>query len=278
MTSFRKLKIGSHDDDTIHESSKRLGQPPLIGKGKEKFESISTDKSFDGNEILGSTDTETTRTSRGRTHLDKLSRQRVQGIRKEVRFNLLGQPVGEAAAQMQSYIGVLAREKIKITYKTWKQVPSEVKELIWESVNLTFDVPPSWKKGCLSSANNKWRQFKSHLTRTFILNKVDKPEELDQPPTGYGLARDDWISFVMNRMSDKFIELSDQQKERRKKNIYPHRLARKGYARFAEEIASELCDDDDINRAIIWKKGRLNKEGDFDGQELRITVEKIWMT
>ncbi|XP_073314019.1 uncharacterized protein [Primulina huaijiensis] len=223
MTSFRKLKIGSHDDDTIHESSKRLGQPPLIGKGKEKFESISTEKSFDGKEMLGSTDTETTRTSRGRTHLDKLSRQRVQGIRKE----------------------------------------------------LTFDVPPSWKKGCLSSANNKWRQFKSHLTRTFISNKVDKPEELDQPPTGYGLARDDWISFVMNRMSDKFIELSDQQKERRKKNIYPHRLARKGYARFAEEIASELCDDDDINRAIIWKKGRLNKEGDFDGQELQITVEKI---
>ncbi|XP_073281383.1 uncharacterized protein [Primulina huaijiensis] len=79
----------------------------------------------------------------------------------------------------------------------------------------------------------------------------------------------------MNSMSDKFIELSDQQKERRKKNIYPHRLARKGYARFAEEIASELCDDNDINKAIIWKKGRLNKEEDFDGQELQITVEKI---
>ncbi|XP_073298511.1 uncharacterized protein [Primulina huaijiensis] len=79
----------------------------------------------------------------------------------------------------------------------------------------------------------------------------------------------------MTCMSDKFIELSDQQKERRKKNIYPHRLARKGYARFAEKIASELCDDDDINRAITWKKGRVNKEGDFDGQESQVTVEKI---
>ncbi|XP_073037028.1 uncharacterized protein [Primulina eburnea] len=143
MTSFRKLKIGSNDDDTIHESSKRLGQHALIGKGKGKIASTSTDKSFDGKEMLGSTDTETTRTSRGRTHLDKICRQRVQGIRKEVRFNLLGQPVGEAAAEMQSYICVLAREKVKITYKTWKPVPSEVKELIWESVNLTFDVSPS---------------------------------------------------------------------------------------------------------------------------------------
>ncbi|XP_073286360.1 uncharacterized protein [Primulina huaijiensis] len=223
MTSFRKLKIGSHDDDTIHEPSKRLGQPALIGKGKEKIASTSTDKSIDGKKLLESIDTETTKTSRGRTHLDKLSRQRVQGIRKK----------------------------------------------------LTFDVPPSWKKGCLSSANSKWRQFKSHLTQTFISNKVDKPEELDQPPTGYGLARDDWISFVMTRMYDKFIEVNDQQKKRRKKNIYPHRLARKGYARFAEEIASELCDDDDINRAIISKKGRVNKEGDSDVQELQVIVENI---
>ncbi|XP_073294447.1 uncharacterized protein [Primulina huaijiensis] len=80
---------------------------------------------------------------------------------------------------------------------------------------------------------------------------------------------------VRRSLTSLLWELSDQQKERRKKNIYPHRLARKGYARFAEEIASELCDDDDINIAIFWKKGRLNKEGDFDVQELQITVEKI---
>ncbi|XP_073031271.1 uncharacterized protein [Primulina eburnea] len=58
-------------------------------------------------------------------------------------------------------------------------------------------------------------------------------------------------------------------------NIYPHRLARKGYACFAEEIAAELCDDDEINRAIIWKKGRLNKERSFEGDDLTKRVDKI---
>ncbi|XP_042432737.1 uncharacterized protein LOC122019324 [Zingiber officinale] len=275
MASFGKLKIKSDGDDTIHASSKRKGQPATIGKGKGKIASTSTNNGLQVETMLESTDTETTRTSRGRTHLDKLTKQRVQGIRKEVRFNKLGQPVGGAAIAMQSYIGLLAREKVKISYKTWKQVPNEVKELIWESVNLTYDVPPSWKKGCLNSASNKWRQFKSHLTQTFISKKLDKLEELDEPPSGYGLARDDWISFVRTRMSDDFIKLSEQQKEKRKKNIYPHRLARKGYARYAEEIANELCDDDEINRAIIWKKGRVNKEGKFDGQELKQTIDKI---
>lgn len=62
--------------------------------------------------------------------MDNLARQRVQGIRQDVTFNKLGQPIGEATVAMQSYIGVLYREKVKISYKNWKHVPSDVKELI----------------------------------------------------------------------------------------------------------------------------------------------------
>ncbi|XP_042455051.1 uncharacterized protein LOC122039416 [Zingiber officinale] len=144
--------------------------------------------------------------SRGRTHLDKLAKQRIQGVRKDVAFNKLGQPIGEAAIAMQSYIGVLAREKVQISYKTWKYVPSDVKELIWESVNLMYNVDLKWKNGCLKSANNKWRQYKSYLTKTFILSKLDKPEKLDEPPIGYGITRDTWRSFVISRTSEDFME------------------------------------------------------------------------
>lgn len=129
MASNSKLKIGSHGDDMVG-NGKRLRQHTSIGKGKEKMTSAGTEESWECDRNLESTDTETTRTYRGRTHMDKLARQRVQGIRKDVTFNKLGQPIGEAAVAMQSYIGVLAREKVRISYKNWKQVPSEVKELI----------------------------------------------------------------------------------------------------------------------------------------------------
>ena len=71
-------------------------------------------------------------------HLDRLSVQRGQGIKREVQFDSKGRPIGEEAAKLQSYVGVLAHEKVKITYDTWKKVPADVKEMIWESVNVSF--------------------------------------------------------------------------------------------------------------------------------------------
>ncbi|XP_075483036.1 uncharacterized protein LOC142523231 [Primulina tabacum] len=135
---------------------------------------------------------------------------------------------------MQSYIGVLVREK------------------------LTYNVDQSWKKGCLNSANNKWQQYKAFLTQKFIFSKRDKTEDLKEPPTGFGITQDDRSSFVISSLSDDFMKVRDEQKKRRKQKIYPHRMSRKGYARFADKIADELCDDDEINRAIMWKKGRVN--------------------
>ncbi|XP_073020481.1 uncharacterized protein [Primulina eburnea] len=244
-------------------------------KRKQNTAYSANDNSCGGKTVLESTETETTKSSRGRTRLDRLVRQRVHGIKKDVRFNKLGQPVGEFAGEMKSYIEVLVREKVKISYQTWKMVPNDVKDLIWESVNLTYNVDQSWKKGCLNSANNKWRQFKALLTQKFILSKRDNTEDLKEPPTGFGIARDDWSSFVISRLSDDFMKLRDEQKNRRKQNIYPHRMSRKGYARFADEIAAELCDDDDINRAIMWKKGRVNRKGEYEGDELKSAIEKI---
>lgn len=83
---------------------------------------------------------QTTRTRRGRTHLHCLTIQRHLGIKKTVRFNHDGQPIGDVATQMQSYIGVLARDKVKITYDSWDDVPPEIKEQIWEAVNVSNNI------------------------------------------------------------------------------------------------------------------------------------------
>ncbi|KAL8470030.1 hypothetical protein ACS0TY_032773 [Phlomoides rotata] len=58
-------------------------------------------------------------------------------------------------------------------------------------------------------------------------------------------------------------------------NIYPHRLSRKGYAGLAETIKHELSDDKEVDRDILWKRARLNKEDEYEGKELVETVYKI---
>lgn len=38
---------------------------------------------------------------------------------------------------MQSYIGLLACEQVKVNIKNWKEVSPHVKELIWESIKVS---------------------------------------------------------------------------------------------------------------------------------------------
>ena len=119
MTSRRKLQ-------EVEAVNDKQEMPPK----KSCLSKESVDKTEDS--------AHSTRTSRGRTHLEKLSVQRGQGIKKEVQFDSKGRPIGKEAAELQSYVGVLAREKVRITYDSWKKVPGDVKENIWEAVNVSF--------------------------------------------------------------------------------------------------------------------------------------------
>nr|GMC63024.1 F85076probable transposon protein [Ipomoea batatas] len=105
----------------------------------------------------------------------------------------MGQPIGQIAAEMQSYIGVLTRENVKLNYKTWKYVLDDIKEKILE-----------------------------------VVNRLNYEENLYKPPTRFGITGEELRQFVITRMSEDFK-------------------------------STELCDDEEVNRVILWKKGRTKK-------------------
>ncbi|XP_057806813.1 uncharacterized protein LOC131021574 isoform X3 [Salvia miltiorrhiza] len=177
--------------------------------------------------------------------------------------------------QLQSYIGVLARQKIKVNIEKWSDVPQEVKGTIWESVKLVFNVHEDWKKKCLTSANTKWRQFKSYLYKTYIIPFHDQPELLYHPPPEYIIPQDDWKDFVITRMSEESRKKSQELTATRKQNVYPHHVSRKGYAGLREEMKEQLTGDYEFDRALLWKQARANKKGEFEGEMLTETVSKI---
>lgn len=76
------------------------------------------------------------RKPRGIVTMHRLTKRKIMGVKKEVLYNKRWQPLGKAAREMQSYIGVLARTKIKITHKNWKAVPKEEKNKVWEVVEV----------------------------------------------------------------------------------------------------------------------------------------------
>lgn len=59
--------------------------------------------------------------------MHKIVRRKIMGIKVLVSFNPKGEPFGKSATEIQSYIGVLARNKPPIWYDSWKQVPKNTK-------------------------------------------------------------------------------------------------------------------------------------------------------
>ena len=140
MAGGRKAKNKANQEETLGKS-KKSRQSPSRKEDEEDFDQMNEE----GDEIdedsglqSGPKSSHSSRTPRGRTMMHCLSIQRTKGIKKDVTFNQHGQPIGETAKKMQSYIGVLVREKVKITYDNWKEVPNDVKDSIWEAVNVSI--------------------------------------------------------------------------------------------------------------------------------------------
>lgn len=66
-----------------------------------------------------------------------------------------------------------------------------------------YNVDENWKKKCLSSANTKWRQWKSALYTKYIEPFEEKyPEMFRDPPPNSGSPKEDLKDFVIYRMTD----------------------------------------------------------------------------
>lgn len=71
---------------------------------------------------------------RGMVTMSRITRRLIRGKKLKVMFNANGEPVGAAATEMQSYIGVLARTKVPISVPDWREVDPEIKQKIWECI------------------------------------------------------------------------------------------------------------------------------------------------
>ena len=46
--------------------------------------------------------------------------------------------VGDTSVHLTSYLGVLARTMMPIRYKDWRDVPIQLKEKLWDSIEVTY--------------------------------------------------------------------------------------------------------------------------------------------
>ncbi|BBN70445.1 hypothetical protein Prudu_1477S000300 [Prunus dulcis] len=203
------------------------------------------------------------KTGRGMSTMPRVVKRKLQKLRPIVEYNKRGKGIGQAHSEMQSYIGVLARSRVPLVDKKWSQIPKDIKEQIWEAVDMAFVVGQGGKNSVLASAAKKWKDFKSTLTRHYILPYTNDKEKLSQPPETYKfIEKAQWDAFVASRLSKDFESVHSQHAQIREKLEYNHRLSRKGYAGLEDEL-EETMPGVEIDRSTLWKRARQDKHGNI---------------
>ncbi|KAI5344495.1 hypothetical protein L3X38_012372 [Prunus dulcis] len=229
---------------TKDSGSKKLGMVAPQDKSSKEMKSSKKMKfassSAETEQTSQTTISDDSKTGRGMSTMPRVVKRKLQKLRPIVEYNKRGKGIGQAHSEMQSYIGVLARSRVPLVDKKWSQIPKDVKEQIWEAVDMAFVVGQGGKKSVLTSAAKKWKDFKSTLTRHYILPYTND-EKLSHPPETYKfIEKAQWDAFVASRLSKDFESVHSQHAQIREKLEYNHRLSRKGYAGLEDQLEETM--------------------------------------
>ncbi|CAL2266978.1 unnamed protein product [Prunus armeniaca] len=170
---------------------------------------------------------------------------------------------GRGMSTMPRVNCIKSSQLVPLVDKKWAEIPTDIKEHIWEAVDMAFVVGQGGKTSVLSSAAKKWKDFKSTLTRHYILPYIKEREKLSQPPKVYKfIEKAEWDAFVASRLSKEFESVHSQHSQIREKLEYNHRLSRKGYAGLEDQL-EETMPGVEVDRSTLWKKARQDKHGNI---------------
>ncbi|BBN68057.1 hypothetical protein Prudu_265S000500 [Prunus dulcis] len=236
----------SKDSGSKKNGGKELGMVTPQEKSSKKMKFASS--SAETEPTSTTTISDDSKSGRGMSTMPRVVKRKLQKLRPIVEYNKRGKGIGQAHSEMQSYIGVLARSRVPLVDMKWAQIPKDIKEQIWEAVDIAFVVGQGGKNSVLASAAKKWKDFK---------------ERLSQPPETYKfIEKAQWDAFVASRLSKDFESVHSQHAQIREKLEYNHRLSRKGYAGLEDQL-EETMSGVEIDRSTLWKRARQDKHGNI---------------
>ncbi|KAL5191137.1 hypothetical protein HKD37_04G010455 [Glycine soja] len=200
-----------------------------------------------------------------------------------------GKADGPHKKKLRTYLGIVARDKVDITYENWKEVPTAQKDLIWEDIQAEFDIPKAsdsrTKRKLLQTVGERWRQFKSDLTRKWAL-AVDQDGVEDTVCDKYGISKEKWAQFCQTRRDPSWEAIQ-------KHNTAPHVLSRGGYDYLEQKLLAEktkkkmqeaapsgsvdgvIDPPSPVRRHVKWKMARTKKTGEMTTEAAKEIAEKI---
>ncbi|KAL5164977.1 hypothetical protein HKD37_18G050192 [Glycine soja] len=207
-----------------------------------------------------------------------------------------GKADGPQRKKLRTYLRIVACDKEDITYENWKEVPTAKKDLIWEDIQAEFDIPEAsdsrTKRKLLQTVGERWRQFKSDLTRKWAL-AADQDGVEDTVCDKYGISKEKWAQFCQTRRDPSWEDVRIKAQAIQKQNTVLHVLSRGGYDYLEQKLLAEktkkklqeaaqsgnvdsvIDPPSPIIRHVKWKMARTKKTGEMTIEAAKEIAEKI---
>ncbi|KAH1232981.1 hypothetical protein GmHk_09G025518 [Glycine max] len=207
-----------------------------------------------------------------------------------------GKADGPHKKKLRTYLGIVARDKVDITYENWKEVPTAQKDLIWEDIQAEFDIPEAFdsrmKRKLLQTVGERWRQFKSDLTRKWAL-AADQDDVEDTVCDKYGISKEKWAQFCQTHIDPSWEDARIKAQAIQKHNTASHVLSRGGYDYLEQKLLAEktkkkmqeaaqsgsvdgiIDPPSPVRRHVKWKMARTKKTGEMTTEAAKEIAEKI---
>ncbi|KAH1205624.1 hypothetical protein GmHk_16G046283 [Glycine max] len=207
-----------------------------------------------------------------------------------------GKADGPHKKKLRTYLGIVTCDKVDITYENWKEVPTAQKDLIWEDIQAEFDILEAsdsrTKRKLLQTVGERWRQFKSDLTRKWAL-ATDQDGVEDTICDKYDISKEKWAQFCQTRRDPSWEDMRMKAQTIQKQNTAPHVLSRGGYDYLEQKLLAEKTKKNmqeaaqsgsvdgvidlssPVRRHVKWKMTRTKKTGEMTTEAAKEIAEKI---
>ncbi|KAH1213716.1 hypothetical protein GmHk_14G041619 [Glycine max] len=166
-----------------------------------------------------------------------------------------GKVDGPHKKKLRTYLGIVACDKVDVTYENWKQVHAAQKDLIWKDIQAEFDIPEAsdvrTKKKILQTVGERWRQFKSDLMSKWTL-LANKDSVDDTVCEKYNISKEKWTQFCQSHRDPSWEEA----------------------AQF-ESIDTAIDLPSPIRRHVKWKMAWTKKTGQMTSEAAKQIADKI---
>ncbi|KAL5123815.1 hypothetical protein HKD37_02G004322 [Glycine soja] len=166
-------------------------------------------------------------------------------------------------------------------------VPTAQKDLIWEDIQVEFDIPEAsnsrTKKKVLPTVGEQWRQFKSDLIGKWAL-AADKDNVDDTVCEKYSISKEKWAQFCQTRKDPSMC--GKRHRPSRSKTPPPtcclmRKLMAEKTKKKREEAAQSgstkgvIDPSSPIRRHVKWKMARTKKTGQMMSKAAKEISKKI---